>query len=102
MKDLCELLPSWHKYHNVNDTLIHLCDHSLQAEVHCYRYLMGCLVQLDAQMVTIEGEMSMLIPEKHECMDRLMKAQAVRHIWKQVGQHIRKASPWEVKRGRLT
>ena len=63
---------------------------------------MGRLAQLDAQMATIKGEMSMLIPEKHECADRLMKAQAVRRIRKQVGQRIRKVSPWEVERGRST
>ena len=102
VKDLQELLPSWHKYHDVNDTPVHLHDRSLQAEVHCYQYLMGRLAQLDAWMATIKGEMSTLIPEKHECADWLMKAQAVRCVRKQVGQHIRRASPWEVECGRST
>ena len=99
VEDLQELLPSWHKYHDVNDVLVLLHDRSLQAEVHRYRYLMGHLAQLDAQMATIEGEMSTLIPEKHECADWLMKAQAVHCIRRQVGQQIRRVSPWEVEHG---
>ena len=63
---------------------------------------MGCLAQLNAQMAIIEGEMLMLIPEKHDCADRLMKAQALHHIRKQVGQHIQRASPQEVNRGHST
>lgn len=102
VEDLRELLAVWHKYHDVNDTLIHLHYSFLQAEVHCYCYLMGHLTQLDAQMATIEGEMLTLIPEKHECMEMLMKAQAVCCIRKQVGQLNRKASPWKVKREHST
>ena len=102
VEDLRELLPLWHKYHDVNDALIHLHNQSLQVEVHCYQYLMGHLTQLDTQMATIEGEMLTLIPEKHECTDRLMKAQAVCCIRKQVRQCIRQVSPWEVECGRST
>ena len=66
-------------------------DRSLAAEVHRYRHLMGRLGQLDEQMATIEKEMAMLIPQKHQCVDRLMKAQAVRHVRKEIRQHIRRA-----------
>ena len=56
---------------------------------------MGWLRQLDEQMATIEKEMAMLIPQKHQCVDRLTRAQAVRRVRKEIGQHIRMALPWE-------
>ena len=56
---------------------------------------MGQLGQLDEQMATIEKEMVTLIPQKHQCMDRLTRAQAVRRVRKEIGQRIRTALPWE-------
>ena len=68
---------------------------SLTAEVHRYRHLMGRLRQLDEQMATIEKEMATLIPQKHQCVDRLARAQAVRRVRKEIGQRVRQALPWE-------
>ena len=95
VQDLKELLPTWYQFAKVNTALSHIKDCSLAAEVHCYQHLMGCLGQLDEQMATIKKEMAMLIPQKHQCIDRLMKAQAVCHVRKEIGQCIRQALPWE-------
>ena len=95
VQDLRELLPTWYQFAEVDTALSCIKDRSLTAEVHCYRHLMGWLGQLDKQMATIEKEMAMLIPQKHQYVDRLMKAQAVRRVRKEIGQRIRRALPWE-------
>src|ERR1700761_2318654 len=77
IQNLKELLPTWHQFVEVDTALSCIKDCSLTAEVHCYCHLMGQLGQLDEQMATIEKEMAKLIPQKHQCIDRLMKAQAV-------------------------
>ena len=77
VEDLKELLPAWYQFAEVDTALSRIRDHSLTAEVHCYCHLMGRLGQLDEQMATIEKEMATLIPQKHQCIDHLMKAQAV-------------------------
>ena len=56
---------------------------------------MGRLGQLDEQMATIKKEMATLIPQKHQCVDRLTRAQAVRRVRKEISQCIRTALPWE-------
>ena len=63
---------------------------------------MGQLCQLDEQMEAITNEMHTLIPQKHGGVDRLLKVQATRCIRAKIGQCIRKASPWEVKRSLST
>ena len=78
VQDLKELLPTWHQFAEVDTAIACIKDRSLAAEVHCYRHLMGRLAQLDEQMATIEKEMATLIPQKHQCVDRLARAQAVR------------------------
>ena len=93
--DLRELLPAWYQFAEVDTALSHIKDRSLTVEVHCYRHLMGRLGQLDEQMATIEKEMTTLLPQKHQCVDCLMKAQAVRRVRKEIGQCIRRALPWE-------
>ena len=95
VQDLKELLPTWYQFAEVDTALSRIRDRSLTAEIHRYRHLMGRLGQLDEQMATIEKEMATLIPQKHQCVDRLMKAQAVRRVRKEIGQRIRKALPWE-------
>ena len=67
------------------------------AEVHRYRHLVGRLGQLDKQMEQIEQEMATLIPQKHQSVERLLRAQAVHRIRKPVGQRVRRISPWEEK-----
>ena len=86
--NLWELLLAWYQFKEVDTALSRIKDHSLAVEVHCYRHLMGRLRQLDKQMAT-------LLPQKHQCVDRLMKAQAVCHVRKKIGQCIRRALPWE-------
>ena len=93
--DLKELLPAWYQFAEVDTALSHIKDRSLTAEVHRYCHLMGRLGQLDEQMATIEKEMATLIPQKHQCVDHLMKAQAVHCVRKEIGQRIRRALPWE-------
>ena len=95
VQDLQELLPTWHQFTEVDITLSRIRDCSLTAEVHCYRHLMGRLGQLDEQMATIEKEMATLLPQKHQCVDCLMKAQSVRRVRKEIRQQIRRALPWE-------
>ena len=95
VQDLKELLPMWYQFAEVDTALSRIKDHSLTAEVHHYRHLMGRLRQLDEQMATIEKEMAMLIPQKHQCVDRLMKAQAVCCVRKEIGQRVCRALPWE-------
>ena len=95
VQDLKERLPTWYQFAEVDTALSHIKDCSLVAEVHRYRHLMGRLGQLDEQMAIIKKEMATLLPQKHQCMDRLMKAQAVRRVRKEIGQCIRKALPWE-------
>ena len=63
--------------------------------VHRYRHLMGRLQQLDEQMAIIEKEMTTLLPQKHQCVDRLTRAQAVRRVRKEIGQRVRQVLPWE-------
>ena len=84
VQDLKELLPTWCQFAEVDTALSCIKDRSLAAEVHRYRHLMGRLGQLDEQMATIEKEMATLIPQKHQCVDRLMKAQAVCHVRKEI------------------
>ena len=84
VQDLKELLPTWCQFAEVDTVLSCIKDRSLAAEVHRYRHLMGRLGQLDEQMATIEKEMATLIPQKHQCVDRLMKAQAVCHVRKEI------------------
>ena len=88
VEDLKELLPTWHQFAEVDMALSHIKDRSLMAEVHRYRHHMGRLRQLDEQMAT-------LIPQKHQCVDRLARAQAVRRVRKEIGQRVRRALPWE-------
>ena len=95
VQDLGELLPTWHQFAEVDTALSRIKDRSLTAEVHRYRHLMGRLKQLDEQMATIEKEMATLIPQKHQCVDCLAKAQAVRRVRKEIGQRVRQALPWE-------
>ena len=95
IQDLKELLPTWHQFAEVDTALSCIKDRSLMAEVHRYHHLMGRLGQLDDQMATIEKEMATLIPQKHHCVDRLTRAQAVRHVRKEIGQRIRRALSWE-------
>ena len=95
VEDLKELLPAWYQFAEVDTALSCIRDHSLTAEVHRYCHLMGRLGQLDEQMATIEKEMAMLIPQKHQCVDRLMKVQAVRRVRKEIGQRICRALPGE-------
>ena len=95
VQDLKELLPTWHQFVEVDTALSRIRDRSLTAEVHCYRHLMGRLQQLDEQMATIEKEMTTLLPQKHQCVDRLTRAQAVRRVRKEIGQRVRQALPWE-------
>ena len=56
---------------------------------------MGRLGQLDEQMTTIKKGMATLIPQKHQCVDCLTRAQAVRRVRKEIGQRIRTVLPWE-------
>ena len=95
VQDLKELLPAWYQFAEVDTALSCIKDCSLAAEVHRYRHLMGRLGQLDEQMATIKKEMATLIPQKHQCVDHLMKAQAVHCIRKEIRQRIRRALPWE-------
>ena len=95
VQDLKELLPTWYQFAEVDTALSRIKDRSLTAEVLRYHHLMGRLRQLDEQMATIEKEMATLIPQKHQCVDRLMRAQAVRRVRKEIGQRIRTALPWE-------
>ena len=64
--------------------LAHIKDVGLMAEVHRYHHLVGRLGQLDEQMEQIKQEMTTLIPQKHQSVERLLKVQAVRRIRKQV------------------
>ena len=93
VQDLKELLPTWYQFVEVDTALSRIKDRSLTAEVHRCRHLMGRLGQLDEQMATIKKKMATLIPQKHQCVDRLMKVQAVRCVRKEIGQHIRRALP---------
>ena len=95
VQDLKELLPTWYQFAEVDMALSHIRDRSLVAEVHRYRHLMGRLGQLNEQMATIEKEMATLIPQKHQCMNRLMKVQVVCCVRKEIRQRIRRALPWE-------
>ena len=95
VQDLKELLPTWYQFAEVDTALSCIKDRSLAAEVHRYHHLMGRLRQLNEQMATIEKEMTTLLPQKHQCVDRLMKAQAVRRVRKEIGQCIRRALLWE-------
>ena len=95
VQDLKELLPAWYQFAEVDTAISCIKDCSLAAEVHRYRHLMGRLGQLDEQMATIKKEMATLIPQKHQCVDCLTRAQAVRRIRKEIGQCVRRASPWE-------
>ena len=95
VQDLKELLPMWHQFAEVDTALSCIKDRSLTAEVLRYHHLMGRLVQLDEQMATIEKEMATLIPQKHQCVDLLTRAQAVRRVRKEIGQRIRTVLPWE-------
>ena len=95
VQDMGELLPTWHQLAEVDTALSRIKDRSLTAEVHRYRHLMGRLRQLDEQMATIEKEMATLLPQKHQCVDRLARAQAVRCVRKEIGQRVRQALPWE-------
>ena len=95
VQDLKELLPSWCQYAEVDMALSRIKDRSLAAEVHCYRHLMGWLEQLNKQMATIEKEMVTLVPQKHQCVDCLMKVQVVCRVRKEIGQRIHRALPWE-------
>ena len=95
VQDLKELLPTWYQFAEVNTALSHIKDCSLAAEVHRYQHLMGQLGQLDEQMAIIKKEMATDIPQKHQCIDQLMKAQAVHCVRKEIGQCIRQTLPWE-------
>lgn len=93
VQDPKELLPTWYQHAEVNTAMSCIKDCSLTAEVHRYQHLIGWLRQLDEQMATIEKKIATLIPQKHQCVDQLMKAQAVHCIRKEIRQHIRQALP---------
>ena len=95
VQDLKELLPTWYQFAEVNMALSCIKDQSLTAKVLRYRHLMGQLRQLNEQMATIKKEMATLILQKHQCVDRLTRAQAVRRVRKEIGQRIRTALPWK-------
>lgn len=88
VQDPKELLPTWYQHAEVNTAMSCIKDRSLTAEVHRYQHLIGWLRQLDEQMATIKKEIATLIPQKHQCVDQLMKAQAVHCIRKEIRQHI--------------
>ena len=46
-------------------------------------------------MGLLEKELGTLMPQRHGCADRLLKAQAVRRIRKKVGQRVHRVLPWE-------
>ena len=94
-QDLKELLHKWYQFAEVDTALSCIKDRSLTAKVLRYRHLMGRLEQLDEQMGIIKKEMATLILQKHQCVDRLTRAQAVRRVRKEIGQCIRMALPWE-------
>ena len=97
--DLHELLPSWHESLDVDMALVEMHDCSLQAEVHRYRCQMAHLKQLNEQMEAIQAEMFTILPKKHQCVERLSRAQALPHIRKQIGQRIREVTLYEAKCG---
>ena len=94
-QDLCELTSAWHQVAEFDTALTQIKDVGLTAKVHRYRHLIGRLGQLDEQMKQIKQEMATLIPQKHQSVERLLKAQAVCRIHKQVGQRVRRVLPWE-------
>ena len=94
-QDLHKLTSAWHQVAEFDTALAQIKDVGLMAKVHQYRHLVGRLGQLNEQMEQIKWEMTTLIPQKHQSAERLLKAQAVRHIHKQVGQRVRRVLPWE-------
>ena len=97
--NLRELLPSWHESLNVDTALVEMRNRSLQAKIHQYQCQMACLKQLNDQMEAIQAEMFTILPKKHQCIERLSRAQALPCVRKQIGQHIREVTPYEAKCG---
>ena len=86
--DLCELLPAWHKSIDIDTVLVEMRNRSLQAEVHRYQCQMMRLKQLNDQMEAIQAEMFTILPKKHQCIERLSRAQVLPCVRKQIGQRI--------------
>ena len=97
--DLREILPSWHESLNVDTALVEMRHRSLQAKVHQYRCQMARLKQLKDQMEAIQAEMFAIIPKKHQCVERLSRAQALHCIRKQIRQCIREVTLYEAECG---
>ena len=100
--NLRKLLPTWHKSIDVKTTLVEMHDRLLQAEVHQYWCQMTQLKQLNEQMETIQAEMFTILPKKHQCIKRLLRAQVLPHVRKQIRQRIRDVAFYKAKCGHLT
>ena len=93
--DLKELLTTWHQAAEYDSAIACLKDHRLTAEVHCYCHLVGRLAQIEEQMGLLVKELGTLMLQKHGSADRLLKAQAVCRLRKEVGQRVRRVLPWK-------
>ena len=100
--NLRKLLPSWYESLNVDVALVEMRDCSLQAEVHWYRCQMMHLKQLNDQMEAIQAKMFTIFPKKHQCVERLLQAQVLPCIGKQIGQRIQDVTTYEAKCGHST
>ena len=96
---LREILPSWHESLDVDTALVEMRKRLLQAEVHCYQCQMARLNQLNDQMEAIQAEMFTILPKKHQCVERLSRAQALPRIRKQIRQRIQEVTPYKAKCG---
>ena len=78
----------------IDNVLARVGDRSLVAEVHRFRHIKRCFVELNEQMKTLEEEMWMLQTKQQQCVGCLEKADVLRQINKERGQDIRVVPSW--------
>ena len=88
LEDLVSLHFDYPDASHINNTLVHVGDRSLVAEVHRFCHIKKWFTELDVQMKILEEEMWMLQMRQQQCVGWLEKADILRRIDKEHGQDI--------------